>query len=73
LGSHRFSPSPSPFKFYLFFWFAGAGLQVLTIHEAFEKIGFGWQQIRVLLICGLCFCTDSIGASQQQKAQQTRR
>ncbi|EGD76226.1 hypothetical protein PTSG_00929 [Salpingoeca rosetta] len=33
---------------------------VMTIHEAFERIGYGWQQIRVIIICGLCFCTDSI-------------
>ncbi|EGD80247.1 hypothetical protein PTSG_10923 [Salpingoeca rosetta] len=32
----------------------------LTVPEAINRIGYGWQQIRVLLICGLCFCTDSI-------------
>eukprot|EP00043_Microstomoeca_roanoka_P019501 m.220178 g.220178 ORF g.220178 m.220178 type:complete len:570 (-) comp17006_c2_seq15:199-1908(-) len=33
---------------------------VVTLTEAFEKVGYGWQQLRVLIICGLCFCTDSI-------------
>ncbi|EDQ87287.1 uncharacterized protein MONBRDRAFT_33459 [Monosiga brevicollis MX1] len=33
---------------------------VLDLEQAFHRIGYGWQQIRVLVICGLCFCTDSI-------------
>lgn len=36
------------------------GETVLSLSEAIERVGYGWQQIRVLVICGLCFCTDSI-------------
>eukprot|EP00045_Choanoeca_perplexa_P006058 m.50651 g.50651 ORF g.50651 m.50651 type:complete len:496 (-) comp13445_c0_seq2:1406-2893(-) len=34
--------------------------QLITLEEGFQRIGYGWQQIRVLIICGLCFSTDSI-------------
>eukprot|EP00049_Salpingoeca_infusionum_P002836 m.60408 g.60408 ORF g.60408 m.60408 type:complete len:644 (-) comp11815_c0_seq1:201-2132(-) len=35
-------------------------VETITMKEAFERIGFGWIQIRVLLICGLAFGSDSI-------------
>ena len=37
--------------------------ETIDLEEAFERIGYGWQQTRVLIICGLCFCTDSIGGN----------
>ncbi|EGD76225.1 hypothetical protein PTSG_00928 [Salpingoeca rosetta] len=36
------------------------GETIVSLPEAIDKIGYGRQQLRVLLICGLCFCTDSI-------------
>eukprot|EP00729_Bicosta_minor_P001149 gene1149-15931_t len=36
------------------------GKTVLSLDEAFERIGHGWAQNRVLIVCGLCFMSDSI-------------
>eukprot|EP01147_Barroeca_monosierra_P011135 gene11135-3195_t len=38
----------------------GSENEFMTLAEAIKAVGFGWQQIRVIIICGLCFCTDSI-------------
>eukprot|EP00051_Salpingoeca_urceolata_P024079 m.418075 g.418075 ORF g.418075 m.418075 type:complete len:575 (-) comp20184_c0_seq26:48-1772(-) len=39
---------------------ATAAASQLSLDEALEKLGFGMMQWRVLIVCGLCFASDSI-------------